>query len=97
MELSKNGTEVIITGNVKTIDDSMALRGEIQQLVEGGASAITLRFQDSFALPSAVIGFLMKLVNRDKVRLTLLTGDQRLYALLDELQLLETFGVRQIG
>ncbi len=97
MELNKNGTEVIVTGNVKTIDDSMALRDEIQQLVDGGASAITLRFQDSFALPSAVIGYLMKLVNRDRVRLTLLTGDQRLYVLLDDLQLLETFGVRQIG
>lgn len=97
MELTKSGTEVIITGNVKTIDDSMALRDEIQQLVEGGASNVTLRFQDSFALPSAVIGYLMKLVNRDKVRLTLLAGDQRLYALLDELKLLEAFGVRQIG
>ena len=97
MELTKSGNEVIITGNVKTIDDSMALRGEIQQLVEGGASSVTLRFQDSFALPSAVIGYLMKLVNRDKVRLTLLAGDQRLYALLDELKLLEAFGVRQIG
>lgn len=97
MELNKNGTEVIVTGNVKTIDDSMALRDEIQQLVDGGASAITLRFQDSFALPSAVIGYLMKLVNRDRVRLTLLTGDQRLYVLLDDLQLLEAFGVRQIG
>lgn len=97
MEIRKSGTEVIVIGNVKTIDDSMALRDEIQQLVDGGAAGITLRFQDSFALPSAVIGYLMKLVNRDRVRLTLLAGDQRLYVLLDELQLLETFGVRQIG
>lgn len=97
MEMSKNGTEVVVTGNVKTIDDSMALRQEIQQLVDGGASSVTLRCVDSFALPSAVIGYLMKLVNRDKVRLTLLAGDQRLCSLLDELQLTETFGVRQIG
>lgn len=97
MEMSKNGTEVVVTGNVKTIDDSMALRQEIQQLVDGGAAGITLRFQDSFALPSAVIGYLMKLVNRDKVRLTLLATDQRLYDLLEELQLTGTFGVRCTG
>lgn len=97
MEISNSGTnEVTVTGIIKTIDDSMTLRAELQRLYDGGARAITLRIPDSFALPSAVIGYLMKLVNRDKVRLTLLAGDQRLCELLDELQLSGVFGVSRM-
>ena len=93
MEIRTVGSqELVVTGIIKTIDDSMQLRGELQKLYEGGAQSITLRIEDSFALPSAVIGYLMKLVNGDKVRLTLLAGDRRLYELLEELQLVMVFG-----
>jgi len=84
--------ELVVTGVIKTIDDSTQLRRDLQKLYEGGATSITLRIEDCFALPSAVIGYLMKLVNRDKVRLTLLAGDKRLYELLEELQLASVFG-----
>lgn len=84
--------ELVVTGVIKTIDDSTQLRRDLQKLYEAGATSITLRIEDSFALPSAVIGYLMKLVNRDKVRLTLLAGDKRLYELLEELQLASVFG-----
>ncbi len=95
MEIRTVGSqELVVTGIIKTIDDSMQLRGELQKLYEGGAQSITLRIEDSFALPSAVIGYLMKLVNRDKVRLTLLAGDNRLYELLEELQLTTFLGAR---
>ncbi len=89
--------ELSVSGIIKTIDDSMALREAVQKLHDGGASTITLRIEESFALPSAVIGYLMKLVNRDKVRLTLLAGDPRLCELLEELQLIATFGARCTG
>jgi hypothetical protein len=93
MEITARGSnELVVSGLIKTIDDSMALRAAVQALYDGGAAAITLRIEDSFALPSAVIGYLMKLVNRDKVRLTLLAGDRRLCELLDDLQLTGTFG-----
>jgi len=94
MEITtRSSNELVINGIIKTIDDSMTLRDAVQKLHEGGATSITLRIEDSFALPSAVIGYLMKLVNRDKVRLTLQAGDRRLCELLDELQLTATFNV----
>ena len=94
MEIKIVGSqELVVTGVIKTIDDSTQLRGELQRLHEGGATSITLRIEDSFALPSAVIGYLMKLVNRDKVRLTLVARDKRLYEQLVELQLASVFGV----
>jgi len=91
------GSEISVTGNIKTIDDSTAFRAAVQRLFEGGSTAIIIRIEDSFAMPSAVIGYLMKLVNRDKVKLTVLAGDPRLAELLDELQLKELFGVRAIA
>ena len=87
-----NNRELAVAGIIKTIDDSMALREAIQKPVEEGADSLTLRIEDSFAMPSAVIGYLMKLVNGDKVRLTLLAKDRRLYELLEELQLASVFG-----
>lgn len=91
--VSRGNNELVLNGPIKTIDDSMAVRAEVQKLVEEGATSLTLRIEESFALPSAVIGYLMKLVNRDKIRLTLLAGDHRLRELLDELQLSGTFNV----
>lgn len=91
----KSAAELTISGNIKTIDDSIALRAAVQKLVDGGCSSILLKIPDSFAMPSAVIGYLMKLVNRDKVQLNVIAGDQRLRELLDELQLTEQFGVRE--
>jgi hypothetical protein len=81
--------------NKKTIDDSIKLRETISAMVDGGAASILIRIPDSFAMPSAVIGYLMKLVNRDKVSLSIIAGDIRLRELLAELQLSSMFGVRE--
>lgn len=98
MEIRVQGSnELVVIGTIKTINDSKELREALQKLYEGGARSITVQIEDSFALPSAVIGYLVKLVHRDKVALKLLAGDQRLYQLLDELQLATTFGAKWVA
>jgi hypothetical protein len=47
-------------------------------------------------MTSTVIGFLMKLVNLDKITVSLVIGDQRLYQLLDELNLVLPFNASLI-
>lgn len=97
MEIKNVGShELVVSGTIKTINDSISVREAMQKLHDSGVTAITLRIEDSFALPSAVIGYLMKLVNREKVKLTLLAGDKRLCELLEELQLTDLFGVSLI-
>lgn len=94
MTITDSGNnELTIGGNIKTIDDSMALKDAVKRLQAAGCSNILLRVPDSFSMPSAVIGFLMKLVNHDKVKLSIKAGDPRLGELLDELQLTAVFGV----
>ncbi len=94
MEVKATGNgELTVTGVIKTLDDSTELRNAIQSLVDGGTNAINLRIEDSFALPSAVIGHLMKLVNLNKIRLSIQAGDPRLCELFEDLQLTAAFGV----
>jgi hypothetical protein len=90
-----SATELTITGNIKTTADYLAIRKLVTELVEAGASALTLRINESLSMPSSVIGFFVKLVNRDKIRVSMLIEDPRLLELLDELSLTELFGAGQ--
>ena len=47
-------------------------------------------------MTSTVIGHLMKLVNVDKISVSLVVADDRLYELLEELCLVQLFNVRLV-
>lgn len=95
MHIESNGrNELVIIGNIKSIEDSMDIKNAINGLQKTGAKNIQLRIKDSFSMTSTVIGHLMKLVNIDKIPISLVVGDLRLYQLLDELSLVQPFNVR---
>jgi len=97
MQISQSGpNELTISDNIKSIEDSSAIKEKTNALIKEGATSIMLRIQDSFSMTSTVIGFLMKLVNVNKIRVSLVVGDERLYQLLDELSLIQAFNVRQM-
>ena len=89
-----NSSEITITGNIKTTADYLEIRNLVTEALWGGGTELTLRINESLSMPSSVIGFFVKLVNRDKVRLTMVIQDPRLLELLDELQLATLFGAR---
>lgn len=98
MQIEQRGNnELVITGNIKSIEDSQDIKKAIQALQEKGAKSVLLRVIDSFSMTSTVIGYLMKLVNIDKLTISLVIGDPRLYQLLEELSLLQAFNVRSAG
>ncbi|GFO67169.1 hypothetical protein GMLC_07480 [Geomonas limicola] len=93
MQIEVSGSsELTIRGNIKSIEDSTRIKEAIVALKKGEAG-IQLKVPESFSMTSTVIGFLMKLVNVDRVRIALAVGDQRLYQLMEELSLVETFNV----
>ena len=97
MQIKTNGNnELTINGNIKSIEDSAKIKEEITALTKQGATSLVLKIQDSFSMTSTVIGFLMKLVNIDKIRFTMVVGDDRLYQLLEELSLVQVFNVRSV-
>jgi hypothetical protein len=96
MQLARTSpTELTITGNIKTTADYLAIRKLVTELVAAGATCLTLHINDSLSMPSSVIGFFVKLINRDKIRASMLIQDPRLVELLEELSLDELFGARR--
>ena len=95
MQLNRtSATELTVTGNIKTTADYLAIRQEVTELVGAGAGALILHIDECFSMPSSVIGFFVKLVQRDRVRVTMIIEDRRLLELLQELSLAEMFGAR---
>ncbi|OGU14188.1 MAG: hypothetical protein A2076_01955 [Geobacteraceae bacterium GWC2_53_11] len=85
--------EVVITGNIKSVEDSLLIKETINTLVAQGSQNIHLKIKDSLSITSTMIGYLMKLVHQEKVHLFITVGDSRLYSLLEELKLLQQFNV----
>lgn len=97
MHIEFTGTnELTFIGNIKSIEDSNDIKTAVNAITKGGVNSIQLKIQDSFSMTSTVIGFLMKLVNADKIRVGLIVGDPRLYQLLEELCLIQIFNVRSV-
>ena len=92
----KSSNELTLIGNIKSIEDSSEIKNAINTLQKNGAKSILFRIKDSFSMTSTVIGYLMKLVNLDKISVSLVVGDPRLYQLLEELSLVQSFNVRLI-
>lgn len=92
----KSDNEIIITGNIKSVEDSIQIKTTINELLARGSRSIHLKVMDSLSMTSTMIGFLMKVVHQEKVHLLITVGDSRLYSLLEELNLVQQFNVRLI-
>lgn len=91
-----DNSTVEIMGNIKSLDHYNEIKQTIQHLVANGTRHLTLNVRDSLSMVSSVIGFLIKVINVDGVALNINVWDERLYALLDQLSLIELFHVKQI-
>jgi len=93
MEVKNSGSLVEVDGVIKTINDSQVLVNAIKDAARNGS--VTVRINDSFSLPSTVIGELLK-IKDNGANVTLEVKDDILYELLDDLNLVSTFNVRKI-
>ena len=91
-----NSAELTITGNIKSIEDSIQIKEAINAIRKDGTQSLRMNIKDSFSITSTVIGNLMKLVHHDKVNLSVTVGDQRLYDLLVELNIAQVFNARLV-
>ena len=67
------------------------------ELVGEGATELSMVILESMSMPSSVIGFFVKLINRDKVKVEMRIQDPRLLELLAELNLTALFGARPLA
>ncbi len=85
------GNVIQINGNIKTQDDYVKIKETITLLKNKGIRELTLDIVDSFSMTSSVIGFLLKSIYQDKLGIKLIIGDERLFSLLNDLQLISLF------
>ena len=96
MRLEMKGNELIITGNIKSVEDSVKIKETISSMMAQGVKNVQMRIMDSLLLTSTAIGFLTKLIHQDELKVSIAVGDPRLYLLLEELHLLKKFNVRML-
>ena len=93
MEIKEAGSIIEVDGVIKTINDSQMLVNAIKDASRSGS--VIIKINDSFSIPSTVIGELLKLKDSG-IDVTLEVGDDILYELLDDLNLVSTFNVRKM-
>ena len=92
MELKVYGDTIEINGVIKTITDAQEVIDAIKS-VDG--KTLRLIVKDSFALPSSIIGYLIK-KSEEGTNVSIEVGSEILGELLDDLNLTKIFNVRKI-
>ncbi len=95
MEIKRNGSEIIISGNIKNTTDYQEIKDNVNELIKSGSKSIIVKTPESFSMTSSVIGFFIKVIFQDKVPIHVYVKDDRLYSLLEDLNLLDTFKVQK--
>jgi uncharacterized protein YcsI (UPF0317 family) len=91
MEIFEKNGAIYVKGTIKTLENIENIKKYISD-----KDYIELIIEDSFAMPSALIGYLIKLKQKDKKQVVLKIGNDDLYELLMDLGLLSEFNVMKI-
>jgi len=94
MDISTSANVVTIKGNIKTVSDYQEIKSAIDALV-GVHSNIVVVIPDSISITSSVIGYFTKLVQKEKIDLSIKVGDPDLMELFDDLGLVSLFKVQK--
>jgi len=97
MEVKATGVgEVTVLGHIKSIEDYQKIKDTIKGLVSNGNKSIVVKIPDSISMTSSVIGYFLKLINGDHVKITMLVKDERLYSIMDAMKLITVFDVKRM-
>ena len=95
MEISVSANKVLITGNIKTVNDYQQIKESLDNLIQNHKH-IVIKIEDSISITSSVIGYLNKLVLKDKIDIEIKVGDAQLMELFEDLNLVSLFKVKKV-
>ena len=95
MEITHRSDDFFIEGNIKTIGDFQEIKHALDAFIKHNTS-VKLTIKDSISVTSSVIGYLTKLVLKDKIVVEVWVGNSELINLFEELGLKELLHVRSI-
>lgn len=94
MKLTTNSSTITIEGNIKTQADFQSIKGAIESLMSTHKS-IHLDLIDTMSISSSVIGFITKVIHKDGINISMSISNERLYDLLNDLNLVKLFNVKK--
>ena len=95
MEIRTSSNTATITGNIKSVSDFQGIKSSLDTL-KATNSSITINIKDSISITSSIIGYFNKLVLKDKIKMEIKVGNPQLMDLLQDLNLIKVFNVRQV-
>ena len=95
MEIKSSANNLLITGNIKSIEHYHLIAKELDSLLQN-AKNIQIHILDSISITSSVIGYLCKIVTNTDNSLSLFIKDDGLHELLNELNLITLLNVQKI-
>lgn len=96
MEITHRSDDFFIEGNIKTIGDFQEIKHALDGFIKHNTS-VKLTIKDSISVTSSVIGYLTKLVLKDKIDVSVYVGNSELINLFEDLGLRELLHVRSIA
>ncbi len=91
-----SSSELVVYGNIKNVNDYQEIKRVITDMLREGSGQLTIYMPDSFSITSSIIGYFLKLVYQDGVKLSLMVSDERLLSLLNDLRLTEAFNAKKV-
>jgi len=90
-------TEIHIDENIKSLGDNDAIKHAIEDAWhDDNEKSINIFINDSFIITSSVIGFLIKFIKKDKIKITINIYNEELYEMLDDMNLLKALNVKKV-
>ena len=94
MKIEVSGSTVAIEGNIKTVEHFMSIKSAVDSMLTS-FKEVHFDIKDSISMTSSVIGYITKIVRKDQIHVTMNVTDERLYNLLDDLQLVSLFNIKK--
>jgi len=95
IKIEHTGNKLRINGNVKSISHYNDIKSSVDQIIQN-QNDVLIELIDSISLTSSVIGYFTKIVNVDNITLRIHVTDERLFALLDDLGLVQVLNVQRM-
>ncbi len=91
--ITTSGNDIMVGGDVINITDYRLIKESVMNVLGNNGKYVHLIFTDAESLTSSVIGFLLKLVQKDNVELKVSVRKSNLYSLMEILGLVKIFNV----
>lgn len=95
MNVRVEGDNVFIEGLVRGNSEVAEIKSVISNLISSN-KVVTIQFENSYVIPSSLIGFLLKVIHDDKINLNVKVKQKELYELLDRLNLVSALKVSKV-